>query len=140
MAKYKKCPRCELNYIPATEDYCDVCKHELGKANIQLLDDVDDATMYQENVCPVCKSNFLEDDEKICKKCQAKKNKVKITEEKDVEDDENTWRDFIDDNEPTVKDDESSDGDKPKSVSLAMMQEEEEQQNLEAEEGYDDFD
>ena len=27
---YKKCPRCELNYIKDEEEYCEVCKQELG--------------------------------------------------------------------------------------------------------------
>ena len=28
--KYKICPRCELNYIIEEENYCNVCKAELG--------------------------------------------------------------------------------------------------------------
>ena len=27
---YKKCPRCELNFIPESEQLCDVCKQETG--------------------------------------------------------------------------------------------------------------
>ena len=30
MGKYKKCPRCELNYILETEDYCPICKAEMN--------------------------------------------------------------------------------------------------------------
>ena len=29
MPKYKKCPRCEINYILEDEDYCEICKEEL---------------------------------------------------------------------------------------------------------------
>ena len=31
MAKYVKCPRCELNFMLEGEEYCDVCKAELKK-------------------------------------------------------------------------------------------------------------
>ena len=41
MGKYKKCPRCELNWIPVEEELCEVCKAELGKASkISLLEDI----------------------------------------------------------------------------------------------------
>ena len=36
MAKYVKCPRCDLNYMLKGEEYCDVCKAEL-KLGPQLL-------------------------------------------------------------------------------------------------------
>ena len=43
MGKYKKCPRCELNWIPIEEELCEVCKAELGKASkISLLEDDDE--------------------------------------------------------------------------------------------------
>ena len=29
MPRYKKCPRCELNYILEEDDYCEVCRAEL---------------------------------------------------------------------------------------------------------------
>ena len=32
MVKYKKCPRCELNYIEEDKDYCDVCLAEMQGA------------------------------------------------------------------------------------------------------------
>ena len=39
VGKYKKCPRCELNYILSEEDLCPVCKAELKLA--PALDDED---------------------------------------------------------------------------------------------------
>lgn len=37
---YKKCPRCELNYIKDTEQYCKVCLVDMGKlAGDHILDD-----------------------------------------------------------------------------------------------------
>ena len=56
MAKYKKCPRCELNWIPVEEELCEVCKAELGKASsISLLEDDEDGAYDEERICPVCK-------------------------------------------------------------------------------------
>ena len=42
--KFKKCPRCELNYILVEEELCDVCKAELKKGPqlIFAIDDMDD--------------------------------------------------------------------------------------------------
>lgn len=34
--KYKLCPRCELNYIPVTENYCDICKGGAGSGRAEL--------------------------------------------------------------------------------------------------------
>ena len=45
MGNYKKCPRCELNWIPNADEYCDVCNVELGKANIALIEEEDDETV-----------------------------------------------------------------------------------------------
>ncbi|MBR1624212.1 MAG: hypothetical protein IJ676_00560 [Clostridia bacterium] len=67
MAKYKKCPRCEINYILIDQDYCDICKEELAGmvTNYDLdPDEVDDAEL-----CPVCHKNFLNPGEKICEEC-----------------------------------------------------------------------
>ena len=29
MSKYKKCPRCEVNYILNDEEYCEICQLEM---------------------------------------------------------------------------------------------------------------
>ena len=43
MGKYKKCPRCELNWISIEEELCEVCKAELGKeSKISLLEEDED--------------------------------------------------------------------------------------------------
>ena len=36
MGKYVKCPRCELNWILEENEYCDVCKAELGVEGFTL--------------------------------------------------------------------------------------------------------
>ena len=37
MGKYVKCPRCELNWILEENEYCDVCKAELGVEGFTAL-------------------------------------------------------------------------------------------------------
>lgn len=71
MAKYKKCPRCELNWIPVDEDYCDVCKAELKIGGATLLEDEED----DELLCPICHTNYLVPGEKICSECARKTGK-----------------------------------------------------------------
>lgn len=131
MGKYKKCPRCELNWIPTEEELCEVCKAELSKASkISLLED-DDELGYEERICPICKVNFLEPDEDICATCRQEQADKDI--EKENEDD---WHDYVDDEEPIspVDDDEE--------LSLNQLQEDEAEgfDDDEEEECIDDFD
>lgn len=70
MPKYIKCPRCELNWIPEDEQYCDVCKAELHMGGKSLLEDDEDE---EERLCPICRRNYLEDGEKYCSECREKK-------------------------------------------------------------------
>ncbi len=92
MAKYIKCSRCELNYILAEEELCDVCKAELGlNTNITLLDDI----MEEEDcvrLCPVCKTNTIGADEDICETCRLAREA-----ELSHADDSDDWRSYIDD-------------------------------------------
>lgn len=61
MGKYKRCPRCELNWITEDKDLCEVCKAELEGELI--IDDDEDI------LCPRCKQNYLEPGESICSSC-----------------------------------------------------------------------
>ena len=77
MAKFKLCPRCELNWIKAEEELCEVCK-------AQLTNEVD---IFQE-ICPICEVNFVEPGKKYCKECeehlkQNKKNDDDSSEDRD---------------------------------------------------------
>lgn len=67
MGKYKICPRCELNYILAEEDYCPICKDELRgivTADLSLEDDFN-------KLCPRCGVNYIADDQDFCESCRA---------------------------------------------------------------------
>ncbi|MDE7454391.1 MAG: hypothetical protein K2M64_01010 [Clostridia bacterium] len=101
MGKYKKCPRCELNYILADEEMCDVCKAELGlETKIVLLDDIiDDEEPLK--LCPVCKTNYISMDEKMCETCFNHS-----VQEDALDDDNDDWRTYLDDDETNDVDEE----------------------------------
>lgn len=68
--KYKRCPRCELNYILESEQLCHVCKDELaGKKSI-----FDDESL-MEFICPYCEKNPIDIDDIMCSECRAKRSK-----------------------------------------------------------------
>lgn len=117
MAKYIKCPRCELNYILAKEELCDVCKVELGlDAKITLLDDIMDEED-QVHLCPVCKTNTIGMDEQICEHCIAARDA-----ELAHNDDSDDWRTYIDD--------DAEDLDDGVDIPLEELEEEEFEENL----------
>ena len=96
---YKKCPRCELNYIRANEDLCDVCKAELKLAPNKFADDDEE----EEGIlCPVCKKNYIGYDEEMCAACREKLEAVEPDPIADDESDE-SWRAFLDDDKPVVE-------------------------------------
>lgn len=67
--KYKKCPRCGLNYILCSQNICFVCQDELdGKQSI--FDET-----FDEIICPICGKNKIDIDEVMCKQCMAKRSK-----------------------------------------------------------------
>ena len=68
---YIKCPRCEFNWIPDTEQYCDICKKELHMTtNVSLIgDEVDEDESLV--LCPYCKVNYIEDGEEMCMQCRS---------------------------------------------------------------------
>ena len=57
---YKKCPRCELNWIKDDEDLCDVCKAELKIGGMSLIEDDEDILDTEERICPICKINPID--------------------------------------------------------------------------------
>ncbi|MDR2047366.1 MAG: hypothetical protein LBP79_05675 [Clostridiales bacterium] len=95
MAKYKKCPRCGLNYILEEEEFCIVCKAELHIGDVKLLEDEDDDFL---ELCPVCRVNYISEDEVMCASCR--KNKLKsVFADEDDENDEK-WHAFLDEELP----------------------------------------
>ena len=103
MGKYKKCPRCDLNYILQEEEMCDICKAELGlDSRIVLLDDIidDDEPL---KLCPVCKTNYIGMDEDMCESCVTRYNRAENAE---LDDDDDGWRSYLDDDDTKDADEE----------------------------------
>lgn len=103
MGKYKKCPRCELNYILQEEEMCDICKAELGlDTKIVLLDDIidDDEPL---KLCPVCKTSYIGMDEDMCENCISN---YKRNESSELDEDNDDWRTYLDDEDTKDTDEE----------------------------------
>lgn len=83
MGKYKKCPRCELNYIKEDEDLCEVCKKELAG----ISDDMDEEMELEEvQLCPICKVNYIGPGEEMCEQCIAERaEKGEQNDDSDIE-------------------------------------------------------
>lgn len=107
MAKYVLCPRCELNYMLDTEEYCDVCKAEL-KLGPQLIFALDEDAETGEKLCPVCKRNYISEDENMCEQCRDDNKYDTVPDDIDIDKDEE-WRNYLDDDEKDMpQDDEIS--------------------------------
>ena len=52
MANYILCPRCELNYIEESEEYCTVCKAEMGLIDPGILIPEEEVES-SEKLCPI---------------------------------------------------------------------------------------
>lgn len=95
MVRYMKCPRCELNYIDAEkQEYCDVCMKEL-KGIPTDLDDIEEVEEAPAELCPICGENIIRQGEKMCDECRRKNGYE--AEEPDPEDDDDEWRNYLDD-------------------------------------------
>ena len=78
--KYKKCPRCELNYILVDEELCQVCKTELKLAPSEDEDDME--------LCTLCGKNLITVDQVMCDECAKRRNLDDIVDEVSDEEDE----------------------------------------------------
>ena len=63
---YKKCPRCELNYIRDDEDLCSICKEELGKNHKIAVDN--NKAMVERDLLPILRSLSLNELEQFLRK------------------------------------------------------------------------
>lgn len=135
MAKYVKCPRCDLNYILEGEDYCAVCKAEL-KIGPSLLY-ADDEDRVEEKLCPKCKSVYILESEDYCENCRSSfAYDIEPDTDLDIENDEK-WRDFLDEDE---KEEISNSGeDEEELISLSKIQEEEQNEFADEEEEDDEY-
>lgn len=84
---YKKCPRCELNYIKDVEEVlCKVCLSEVSKA-IRANDEEEDYEL-----CSECGENIIKASEDMCHLCF----KEHMTDEADGQiHKKDGWEDFL---------------------------------------------
>ena len=144
MAKYKKCPRCELHYSLTEEEMCEVCKAELGlESKLTLLGDLMDEEE-QLKLCPICKAAYIGMEEVMCESCLYDSNQETIDEENDEQ-----WRDFLDVDEPDdmeeldigEKYDEDDDFDKEEEETFESLDDDDfEEVGFEDDEDFDDDD
>ena len=104
MVRYMKCPRCELNYIDAEkQEYCDVCLKEMKGISL----DTDELELEEEEapteLCPVCGENMMRAGEKMCDEC---KQKAEYEAEEPDPDEDDEWREYLDDETDTEIDEE----------------------------------
>ena len=94
------CPRCELNYIKKSDQYCDVCKKEM-KLIKSTEDDIGDLEL-----CPICKINFVQNNQEICDSCRQELglNNDEEAENKEISD----WHKYIADDDDDEDDDDDS--------------------------------
>ena len=142
MPKYIKCPRCELNYIPETEDLCPVCKDEVkGIVVNDLALEEDEGS----RICPRCGVNYVAEDQEYCETCRAELDEINAIH--DAEDAQ--WQSEAD-AEGAVPLEELEDAEDDAAVDdevlvldedmLAELKAEEEEEEEEEEEAVDDVD
>ncbi len=119
MADYIKCPRCELNYIHKDEEYCEVCKAELG-IGPSLVFAVDKERVEKLKICPICKQTEIPEDKEMCDKCR--ENLDFKGDQIDYDNDEG-WKDFVNDD---LDDDDDEELDSEEKISFSKLAEEEE--------------
>lgn len=131
MPKYKKCPRCELNYIPVEKEYCSICEAELKG---QLFDyDIDEDE--EEGLCPRCRVNYVNEGEKYCEQCLAE---IEAEKEKSHTS-EFAWDEPEDDGSNEDFDDDLIDDDLLVHDSLDAIGEEEDEEDDDEEEQEQDY-
>jgi len=135
MPKYKKCPRCELNYILLDQEYCDVCEKEL-KGEPDDFDNFDADDEEQLELCPICGENMMHPGEDMCAECRSKLDRGE-TEEEPNPDEDDEWRSFIDDE---AEDDKELEGLPPEDLTEDEEEEEEEEEEVNPEDDESDFD
>lgn len=123
MAKYKKCERCELNYILEDEDYCKVCKQEM---KLEKGDDDEDL-----EICPICGVNYMPVNQVKCDECA--KKKVNDNDETIVEDEDDSLNSAIDYSDTSMQADNDIE-----IISLSELEDEEDDDDID--DSFDDDD
>ena len=132
--KYKKCPRCELNYILVEEELCQVCKTELKLAPSEEEDDME--------LCALCGKNLITVDQVMCDECARKRNIDDVVDELADDEDEESGKETV--SEWDQRNDDDLGGivgasDEVEVVSFSDLEDEEEDDYEEGEDSVDHF-
>ena len=132
MVRYIKCPRCELNYIDAEQqDYCDVCIKEMQGIKTDSDEIEEEEADMPTELCPVCGENMMRPGDKMCEECR---RKAEIEEEEPDPEEDDEWRNYLDDDSDADLDSEIGEIDESLEGEFAEEEEEEEIYNEEEEE------
>ena len=123
--KYVKCPRCDLNYMPETEKYCDVCKAELKLGPTMKFAAFSDDDDNDQVLCPICKRNYMDPGDEMCAECREERNeKEAIEPDRDVDpENDEEWRNYLDEDEKEAISNKPEEGEEM--LSLSQLEEEE---------------
>lgn len=83
-----KCPRCELNYVRDGEEYCEVCRRELRRAQShgRHVEEIDGDEVV---MCSECGEAPAVHGGELCAAClRERKRQVELEEASDLDDDE----------------------------------------------------
>ena len=132
MVRYIKCPRCELNYIDAEQqDYCDVCIKEMQGIKTDSDEIEEEEADMPTELCPVYGENMMRPGDKMCEECR---RKAEIEEEEPDPEEDDEWRNYLDDDSDADLDSEIGEIDESLEGEFAEEEEEEEIYNEEEEE------
>ena len=104
MVRYIKCPRCDLNYIDADkQEYCDICLKEMKGIRTDADEiEEEEAEDLPTELCPVCGENMMRAGDRMCEECRQKAELE--SEEVGDEEDDDEWREYLDDDEGDLDD------------------------------------
>ncbi|MBS7262669.1 MAG: hypothetical protein KIG36_03560 [Eubacteriales bacterium] len=125
---YKKCPRCNLNYIDVNDTYCPVCLAELGKIK---RDNTLDLSEDGYELCPECGENMIAPGEEMCAQCAMLHAAMDHEKSDDASAASDVWSDEYPDEEIPI-DNEKPDG--IEMVDLEDLDEEDEEEEDENDE------
>jgi len=75
-----KCPKCELNYIREGEDFCEVCKREMKRAQAKIRHAEEDGDEDEVIVCSECGEQPAVRGGDLCLACLKEKKRQVVLE------------------------------------------------------------
>ncbi len=98
-----KCPKCELNYIREGEDYCEVCKREMKRAQARGRRVEEEPEEDEVVICSECGEAPAVRGGDLCVACLKEKKRQKVLESATVV---NEDEDSFDDDDDLLDDEE----------------------------------